>query len=51
MFKALTDSNINIQTISTSEIKIALVIDEKYVEFAVCVLHKAFAVGKAPQSA
>jgi aspartate kinase len=49
MFKALADENINIQMISTSEIKIAVVIDEKYVELAVRVLHKAFALEKAPQ--
>jgi aspartate kinase len=42
MFKALADEGINIQMISTSEIKIAVVIDEKYVELAVRVLHKAF---------
>jgi aspartate kinase len=47
MFKALADENINIQMISTSEIKIAVVIDEKYVELAVRVLHKAFALEKA----
>jgi len=51
MFKALADENINIQMISTSEIKIAVVIDEKYVELAVRVLHKAFELEKAPQSA
>jgi aspartate kinase len=42
MFKALADERINIQMISTSEIKIAVVIDEKYVELAVRVLHRAF---------
>ncbi len=42
MFKALADEGINIQMISTSEIKIAVVIDEKYLELAVRVLHKAF---------
>jgi aspartate kinase len=51
MFKALADENINIQMISTSEIKIAVVIDEKYVELAVRVLHKAFELEKAPQTA
>jgi aspartate kinase len=49
MFKALADENINIQMISTSEIKIAVVIDEKYVELAVRVLHKAFQLEK-PQA-
>jgi aspartate kinase len=46
MFKALADERINIQMISTSEIKIAVVIDEKYVELAVRVLHKAFELDK-----
>jgi aspartate kinase len=48
MFKALADEGINIQMISTSEIKIAVVIDEKYLELAVRVLHKAFELDKAP---
>ncbi len=47
MFKALADEGINIQMISTSEIKIAVVIDEKYLELAVRVLHKAFELEKA----
>jgi len=42
MFRALADEGINIQMISTSEIKISVVIDEKYLELAVRVLHKAF---------
>ncbi len=42
MFKALAEDGINIQMISTSEIKISVVIDEKYLELAVRVLHKAF---------
>jgi aspartate kinase len=42
MFKALFDENINIQMISTSEIKISVVVDDKYMELAVRVLHKAF---------
>ena len=50
MFKALADERINIQMISTSEIKIAVVIDEKYVELAVRVLHKAFELEKMPSS-
>ena len=50
MFKALADEGINIQMISTSEIKIAVVIDEKYLELAVRVLHKAFELEHAPQS-
>ena len=42
MFKTLAAEGINIQMISTSEIKISVVIDEKYLELAVRVLHKAF---------
>jgi aspartate kinase len=42
MFKTLADVGINIQMISTSEIKISVVVDEKYAELAVRVLHKAF---------
>ena len=42
MFRALAEEGINIQMISTSEIKISVVIDEKYMELAVRALHKAF---------
>jgi aspartate kinase len=42
MFKTLADENINIVMISTSEIKISCVIEEKYTELAVRVLHEAF---------
>ena len=42
MFKALSDEAINIQMISTSEIKTSVVIDEKYMELAVRALHRAF---------
>ncbi|PCI58086.1 MAG: aspartate kinase [Methylophilaceae bacterium] len=42
MFRTLSEEGINIQMISTSEIKVAVVIDEKYMELAVRVLHKAF---------
>ena len=42
MFSALSREAINIQMISTSEIKVSVVIDEKYMELAVRVLHKAF---------
>jgi aspartate kinase len=38
----LADEAINIQMISTSEIKISVVVDEKYLELAVRSLHKAF---------
>jgi aspartate kinase len=42
MFRSLSEEGINIQMISTSEIKITVVIEEKYTELAVRVLHKAF---------
>ncbi len=42
MFRTLAEEGINIQMISTSEIKISVVIDEKYLELAVRVLHKEF---------
>lgn len=42
MFKALADEGINIQMISTSEIKISVVIEEKYLELGVRALHSAF---------
>ncbi|HVT37194.1 MAG TPA: aspartate kinase [Nevskiaceae bacterium] len=42
MFKALAAAGINIRMISTSEIKISVVIDEMYLELAVRTLHKAF---------
>ena len=42
MFEALADEGINIQMISTSEIKVSVVIDEKYLELAVRALHTAF---------
>ncbi len=42
MFSALAAEGINIQMISTSEIKISVVLEEKYLELAVRVLHKAF---------
>ncbi|MEK6663087.1 MAG: aspartate kinase [Pseudomonadota bacterium] len=47
MFKTLAAEGINIQMISTSEIKISVVIDEKYLELAVRVLHKAFNLEQA----
>ncbi len=46
MFKALADENINIQIITTSEIKISIVIEEKYLELAVRALHSAFELGE-----
>ncbi len=42
MFRILAEEGINIQMISTSEIKISVVVDEKYLELAVRVLHKEF---------
>ena len=42
MFETLSKSGVNIQMISTSEIKISVVIDDKYMELAVRELHKAF---------
>ncbi|MCW5602203.1 aspartate kinase [Nitrosomonas sp.] len=42
MFRVLAEEGINIQMITTSEIKISVVVDEKYMELAVRVLHKAF---------
>ncbi len=47
MFRALAEEGINIQMISTSEIKISVVIEEKYLELAVRILHKAFGLDKA----
>lgn len=48
MFRTLAEEGINIQMISTSEIKISVVIDEKYLELAVRVLHKAFDLNQEP---
>lgn len=48
MFGALANEGINIQMISTSEIKTSVVVDEKYMELAVRVLHKTFELEKAP---
>ncbi len=42
MFKALADVGINIQMISTSEIKISIIVEEKFLELAVRTLHEAF---------
>lgn len=46
MFKALADEGINIQMISTSEIKVSVVVDEKYLELGVRILHAAFELEK-----
>ena len=47
MFKALADENVNIKVISTSEIKISVLIDRKYMELAVQALHDAFGLEAA----
>lgn len=46
MFKTLSEEGINIQMISTSEIKVSVLIDDKYMELAVRALHKAFGLEK-----
>ncbi|VVD91243.1 aspartate kinase [Pandoraea terrigena] len=46
-FRTLSEEGINIQLISTSEIKISVLIDEKYMELAVRALHKAFELDQA----
>jgi len=48
MFRTLAEEGINIQMISTSEIKISVVVDEKYMELAVRVLHRAFQLESEP---
>ena len=48
MFSTLSAEGINIQMITTSEIKTSVVIDEKYMELAVRALHKAFELEQAP---
>jgi aspartate kinase len=47
MFNVLGQEGINIKMITTSEIKISVVVDEKYLELTVRVLHKAFGLDKA----
>ena len=49
MFKALAEVGVNIQMISTSEIKISVIIEEKFLELAVRTLHSAFELD-APSS-
>jgi aspartate kinase len=51
MFRTLSEEGINIQMISTSEIKTSVVIDEKYMELAVRALHRAFELDGAPATA
>ena len=48
MFRTLSEEGINIQMISTSEIKTSVLIEDKYMELAVRALHKAFGLDKAP---
>jgi aspartate kinase len=50
MFRTLADEGINIQMISTSEIKISVVVDEKYLELGVRALHKTFGLEKSDKS-
>src|SRR6185436_15788960 len=50
MFDALAKEGINIQMISTSEIKVSVVVEEKYLELGVRALHSAFGLDKAPQA-
>ena len=47
MFKVLSDEGVNIKVITTSEIKISVLIDRKYMELAVQALHDAFELEKA----
>jgi aspartate kinase len=49
MFEALAQEGINIRMISTSEIKISVVVDEKYLELGVRALHQAFELDKEPE--
>ena len=48
MFRTLAEEGINIQMIATSEIRISVLIDEKHLELAVRVLHKAFDLDQEP---
>ncbi len=51
MFKTLADEGINIRMIATSEIKISVVVDEKYMELAVRALHAAFGLDQVSEEA
>lgn len=51
MFRCLAAENINLQMISTSEIKISVVVEDKYMELAVRALHQAFELDKATPGA
>lgn len=48
MFRTLSEEGVNIQMISTSEIKTSVAIEDKYMELAVRALHKAFGLDKEP---
>ncbi len=50
MFQALAKENINIRMISTSEIKVSVVMDEKYLELGVRALHEAFNLAAEPDA-
>jgi aspartate kinase len=50
MFRTLAEEGINIQMITTSEIKTSVVLDEKYMELAVRALHKAFGLDAAAET-
>lgn len=49
MFQTLSKEGINIRMISTSEIKVSVVVDEKYLELGVRALHDAFELERAPK--
>jgi aspartate kinase len=49
MFRALAEVGVNIQMISTSEIKISVIIEEKFLELAVRTLHSAFELDAEPE--
>lgn len=50
MFETLANEGINIRMISTSEIKISVVVDERYLELAVRALHEAFHLESSPNA-
>lgn len=50
MFETLANENINIRMISTSEIKVSVVVDEKYLELGVRALHEAFHLDSGPKT-
>ena len=50
MFETLAKEAINIRMISTSEIKISVVVDEKYLELGVRALHDAFELDQPPET-